>query len=155
MWKQYWALLTISYKNDVKEEDWLKKACEFGNNFKHLYSAEDVTPYLHLFVYHFGYYLENLGNIEIFANYAIEGHHKSNKAISTSATNGYGIKGRTVDITKQQINYSTRQSFVNFKKISNSESTKSPRSKKNWVEKSLERFPDVNSVFASPKDVVN
>ncbi len=40
------------------EQTWLDKAHAFGNLYRKIYSPEDVTPYLHVFVYHIGFYIE-------------------------------------------------------------------------------------------------
>lgn len=43
-----------------------------------------------LFVYHVGYYLEKYGNLEIFANYAIEGRHQISAAHSQPSRGSCG-----------------------------------------------------------------
>lgn len=145
LWKQFWALLTYcSSKESISEEQWLTKARQFGKTFVHRYQAEDVTPYLHVFIYHVGYYLSKYGCLEMFANYGIEGRHRYNKRIITTGTNGYSTQ-RTQEITLQQLQRSTRET------IQDTESTSKPKKRRvmDWTEKSLKLLPDIDSFFVS------
>lgn len=40
--------------------------------FIYVYLAEEVTTYMHIFVYRYGEYLQEYGSIEKFSNYALE-----------------------------------------------------------------------------------
>lgn len=48
----------MAEESDMTEDDWLDKARAFGHLYTSIYCPEDVTPYLHVFVYHIGFYLE-------------------------------------------------------------------------------------------------
>ncbi len=60
-------------KVHISEAQWQEEAQQFGKAFVAYYCNEDVTPYIHVFVYHVGYFLEHYQSIERFGNYAIEG----------------------------------------------------------------------------------
>jgi hypothetical protein len=51
-------VLASQEESKVTQKEWLGWARTFGVEFTALYSDEDVTPYLHVFVYHIGYFLE-------------------------------------------------------------------------------------------------
>lgn len=64
----------------ITENEWKKQAREWAENeFLSLYDGKDVTPYLHVFVYHLGFFLEKCGSVEQFANYPIESKHQQVK----------------------------------------------------------------------------
>lgn len=42
----------------MTEAEWKAKARAFAQLFCEVYYDEAVTPYLHVFVYHIGYYIE-------------------------------------------------------------------------------------------------
>lgn len=53
---------------------------------------KEVTPYIHVFVQHLGFYLERYGSLEKFANYSTETQHYVNKL---RKSRGYGeVKGK-------------------------------------------------------------
>lgn len=60
VWNTYHSLASLTMQDRViiKEEEWQQLARAWGKQFLTCYMAEDVTPYMHLFVYHMGYYLE-------------------------------------------------------------------------------------------------
>lgn len=39
------------------------------------YASEDVTMYIHIFVYHYSFYLKTYNSIKKFTNFALEGKH--------------------------------------------------------------------------------
>ena len=53
------------------------------------YSDEDVTTYIHIFVYHYGYFLHKFNGIEKFSNYALEGKHSEMKRILAHSTSRF------------------------------------------------------------------
>ena len=55
-----WYLLekAMAETSDMTEHEWLEKARAWGALYVSVYSPEDVTPYLHVFVYHVGFFLE-------------------------------------------------------------------------------------------------
>jgi hypothetical protein len=74
----------------VVTDNWNELAKEFSKAFTARYMSESITPYMHVFIYHVGYYLQNVGSIEAFANYDIEAWHKKNKRVKSGATNFLG-----------------------------------------------------------------
>jgi hypothetical protein len=70
-------------------KQWRAQAIEFGKAFVKAYSKEDVTTYLHIFVYHYGFFLERYNGLEKFANYALEGKHRVLKQILARGTSGF------------------------------------------------------------------
>jgi len=65
---------------------------------------------LHIFVFHFGFFLERYGSLENFANYAIEGRHKYNKTGVARGSSKFGGRSTNLDssMAKQQITRSFR-----------------------------------------------
>jgi len=55
----------------------IKQAQEFGLAFVNAHGPEEVTTYLHIFVYHFGFFLATYNGTKKFANYALEGKHST------------------------------------------------------------------------------
>ena len=81
----------------VREEKWKIDAKEYANLFIQCYGAAAVTPYIHVFVYHLGFYLETYDGVEKFANYPIEGCHLENKRNFQHSTNKFGGKTATAN----------------------------------------------------------
>ncbi len=75
IWEQFFELSSLIAQAQVKitEEEWLTKALQFREAFLQVYCAEQVTPYIHVLIYHVGFFLEHYHGIEKFANYALEG----------------------------------------------------------------------------------
>ena len=146
IWKQLWALLTLAMQDEKKisEQEWLRMARQFGSHFVARYCKEDVTPYLHVLVYHVGFYLEKYGNLEIFANYAIEGRHRYNKLAIPSGTSGFNHPSGPHNVQYQLITRSWREDDLQ----SSLNEDKTGRHKPSWVQKSLPAFLDVDSVFS-------
>jgi len=46
-----------------------------------------MSPYIQVFIYHLGFYLEHYQGIEKFATYALESKHSENKQVVNCATN--------------------------------------------------------------------
>jgi hypothetical protein len=47
---------------------------------------EEITPYLHVFIYNIRFYMEQYGGLNKYSNYAQEGMHLTNKKILTRMT---------------------------------------------------------------------
>ncbi len=58
---------------------------------------------MHIFIYHFGFFLNQYGGIKKFANYALEGKHQVTKRILAYRTSGLGGKGGEPKAAKQQL----------------------------------------------------
>lgn len=87
----------------ITAKEWRDKARVFGANFTKLYTKEAVTPYLHCFIYHVGFYLEEYGALDIFGNYGTEGRIRSNKRMISRSTNGFSSIKAVRNITYQQL----------------------------------------------------
>jgi len=75
VWKQYHDLVSLSKQADVMttEDQWLGYARAFRVTFVNCFRPEDVTsPYLHVFIYHLGYFMEKFRGIEKYATFADE-----------------------------------------------------------------------------------
>jgi hypothetical protein len=72
------------YVNNQRE--WVAEAREFGRLFQKRFVNKHVTPYLHVFIYHLGYYIEEYGSIEAFSNYVIEELHQDIKRLNVNWT---------------------------------------------------------------------
>jgi hypothetical protein len=53
------------------------------------YSAEDVTTYMHILVYHYGEFLKKYSSIEKFTNYALKSKHSTMKRILADCTSSF------------------------------------------------------------------
>ena len=115
---------------------WKRKALEFAKAFVQEYERQEVTTYLHIFVYHVGFYVEKYGSLERFANYGIEGLHAKNKKVVKMATFGYK-KG--AEVTKQELEYSHRMEHYCRSNISSHKKEKYGRHENDsWVTAILE-----------------
>lgn len=78
IWRGYLrlALIAAGEKPNISEVMWREKARSWGKKFLTIYPGEDITPYMHVFIYHYGYFIEKYGSIERFANFSIESLHQ-------------------------------------------------------------------------------
>lgn len=160
MWAQFYYLLSVASlaEPSITEQDWLAKARIFGKNFVTIYSAEDVTPYCHVFIYHLGFYLEKYGSVEKFANYAIECRVRFNKRLITTATNGFSRLQSTYNVTFQEIDHSWREDkyFLEHPELH----TFRKRARRDgWSDKTMAAYtgepPSFHSVTIAPQVTVN
>ena len=135
MWSQMVQLLALASSPavTVTEKFWLEKARAFGTLFGKVYAKEAVTSYLHLFVYHLGFFLEKYGGIEMLANYGIEGMHAVNKRVISRATNGLS---RNM-VTYQQLAHGYRLERYKGRDVHDQE-RKQYKSKQSWSDALLE-----------------
>jgi len=97
----------------IKETTWRDEARKWGQLFKTIYQNEDVTPYIHVFIYHVGlFYLEHYQGIEKFATYALESKHSENKRVVNSATNK-ALHGAEIS-ARQQLQAQVRHNLYNL-----------------------------------------
>jgi hypothetical protein len=137
VWGDFLPLLAITVQEKpeeagfVSDQDWRERAREFGRKFVSRYGSEEVTPYIHLFIYHLGYYMENYGSIERFANYASEGKHQINKKVIRQATNGWGgqKKSFTSKLSTQLIQKDLRTYLLSKPHVD----MKKTKTKQNWT----------------------
>jgi len=102
--------LNPSIEGFVDEQNWLRNAKRWGSIFVNRYGPEEVTPYIHCFVYHLGRIIEKYGSIEKYANYPIEACHQKNKKYYKGITKRY--KNQTAKQLLQKnlrINYLTNK----------------------------------------------
>jgi len=91
VWERYYPLacLTSQAQVTINKAEWLDLAREFGQAFVNAHGEEEVTTYIHIFVYHFGFFLATYNGIKKFANYALEGKHRVIKHILAFGTSGF------------------------------------------------------------------
>ncbi|KAL6069211.1 hypothetical protein QOT17_007748 [Balamuthia mandrillaris] len=112
VWTSYHKLISLAVhdKVNITQEEWLAEAREFGHAFTAHYDNSEVTPYIHIFVYHLGFYLEKFGSVQRFANFGIESKHSVNKkTIQQSSSHFQQTKNNNV--CKQQLNYDWRITY--------------------------------------------
>ena len=102
IWEKLVQLLALACSEDkITADFWKEEALDFGKMFLECYRDTDVTPYLHIFIYHVGYFREKYGSLEALANYGIEGLHARNKKDIRGATNGFGLFGQKNSVASQ------------------------------------------------------
>jgi len=118
VFKQALYLLTIASSTDesiiLPEEDWIMCAKIFASNFQAISSTNYATSYLHLFVYHLGYFLNEYGCLEKLSNFSIENTiHYIKKTIlsSTSKFGGRSERENNTYSTVLEKNYREQESF--------------------------------------------
>lgn len=121
IWKlmvQLLALLSTSQVT-ISAAFWKRKALEFARLFVAEYEHQDVTSYLHAFVYHIGYYVERYGSLEKLANYGIEGLHAKNKKFIREASNGFqrGVKLTQLELQRHFRNEYHRGTLLSAHKV--------------------------------------
>jgi hypothetical protein len=115
VWAAYAPLTSLSAqaKVNITADEWRELAHKFGQvplhclvfvwslvsecclpavcaqAFIYTYSAKEVTTYMHIFVSHYGEYLQEYGSIEKFSNYALESKHSLLKWILRDCTLGF------------------------------------------------------------------
>lgn len=182
IWSLYTPLVTAmmseSPPKDIVDK-WEHCARRFGTLYTARYLAEKTTPYMHVFVYHVGFFLKKLGNIECFANYDIESWHRINKRIKSFATVAFGGRSDPTKSTlgRQQLQHQYRTRFAQFDNVNPMEADQNqakrkrgededqnlrPKKKRatkqspNWTERQLNaeefRNPLFESVLNEPPD---
>lgn len=108
VWSIFYGLATIACQArvNITEEEWRKRARAFGKLFTSTYQGRNTTPYMHIFIYHLGFFLEQYQGVEKFANYALECKHRVNKIRMRGGTNGFS--GGSVQAAQQQLNAQLR-----------------------------------------------
>ncbi|KAL6078437.1 hypothetical protein QOT17_001609 [Balamuthia mandrillaris] len=150
--KQLWnhfallASLASQPKVTITENEWLELAQEFGTKFTQAFGNEEVTPYIHVFIYHLGFFLEKYGSVERFANYATESRHFQNKHIPT---NGHSIQGSDKkNFCYQQLAYSYHQELYRTEGTLPEPQQKRRRTKRKepvtWASKGLKAHPEIH-----------
>ncbi len=97
--------LVVQERVYITKEEWRQEVSKFAQIFASTYSREDVTPYIHILVYHVGFYLERYRSLEMFANYPIETVHFINKHINT---NGLSTERTLNNGARQQLTHQFR-----------------------------------------------
>ncbi len=151
VWEQFFELssLIAQARVMITEEEWLTKARRFGEAFLQVYCAEQVTPYIHVLVYHVGFFLEHYHGIEKFANYALEGMIAVTKRNLSSATAGFS-QGRQVT-AQQQLNVLLRKEVHMAKACTDQPERPLKRPKRNWAQETITAMSaDVAKHVVSP-----
>ncbi len=150
VWDAYWPLasLTVQANVSITEEEWLSRARTFGKAFVAAYTGEDVTTYIHIFIYHLGFFMEKYQSIEKFANYALEGKHRVTKQILTHSTSGFS-QGE-VQAAQQQMQVLTREEVH---RATQPQQSPLKKHKATWAEKSIQPHDDVMQFVVSPNKI--
>lgn len=127
LWKQFSALMAVLMQADVpmQEAVWLVKARQWGSLYTSIYSSSHITPYIHLFVYHMGYYQEQYRGTEKFTQYALEGKHCTNKMILVYGSNKF-LLGE-ISALKQQMQAQLRLEVHNQRDWENATDLETPQ----------------------------
>lgn len=117
IWKSLLVLLSVSGSDviQVTESQWLENAKKFGRMFINVYSENDVTPYLHILIFHIGFFREHYGGLEKYGNFAIEGRHQWNKSAIPTGTSHYSGYGEP--LAMQLLKRSARETKAKIEKI--------------------------------------
>lgn len=139
VWDLYYPLVSLSMQAQVNitEKKWLKKARAFGQAFCEAYGRKKVTTYMHIFVYHYGFFLARYKGIEKFANYALEGKHRVTKRYLSQATSGFGGKGGEPKAAQQQLQALVRGEVHANRRRAAGKCDRKDSTCKTWAEKSL------------------
>jgi hypothetical protein len=146
VWCTFYELSTLACQARVHitEEEWLRRARPFGTLFTACYEGRNTTPYIHIFVYHLGFFLEHYHGIEKFANYALESQHRVNKIRMRGGTNGFS--DGPVQAATQQLNAQKR--LEHHATTHDKRESKRGR-RKGWAESNLVAHPTVQAFVAS------
>lgn len=70
VWNKFHGLCTLAMqeKVEITEQEWLTEALQFGRMYVETWSKADVTTYLHVFIFHFGYFLEKYVKVHNIVN---------------------------------------------------------------------------------------
>jgi len=94
IWDCFYPLACLSAQAHIliSDEEWHTCALKLGKAFLEAYSAEHMTPYLHIFIYHFGYFLKTYNRIKKFANYVLEGKYSEIKHVLAWGTSKFSYR---------------------------------------------------------------
>lgn len=152
MWQLYHPLaaLTMQARVEIKESVWLAKAREFGLAYIAAYPKEKVTTYMHIFVYHYRFFLSRYNGIEKFTNYALEGKHKVTKRILVYGTSGLGGRSNGDDaqarVARQQLEALLHDEVHAAKRQRKGELPSNMQQRpKTWAERSLSVCGDLTA----------
>jgi hypothetical protein len=145
VWALYYPLVCLTVQGRVKitEQEWKDQAIKFGVAFVTAYSKEDVTTYIHIFVYHFGFFLSTYGGLEKYSNFALESKHAELKRILAHSTSRFS--NGDAEAARQQLHALVRNELHNT--IPAPTTTKRrPRThkpKSNWAAPILPNLPTI------------
>lgn len=108
LFQQLWYLLSIacsdrSDNSSLTEAEWKRLAKQFARGVTSFSIPEKTTTYLHVFVYHIGYFYCKYDSLERVSNYSIEGTVKWVKRQIASASSHFGGRNQTSTSTSQQV----------------------------------------------------
>jgi hypothetical protein len=109
----------------------MEKSKNFALCFVKVFPTSKVTTYLHVLVYHTGYFIEKYGTLEKLANFAAESNHRKNKMENTNLLRHK--EGNT--ITFQLLSKSMRKDTESLEEEETSNPPKKRR--KTWAEKEI------------------
>lgn len=104
-------------------ERWNADARAFGTAFVSRWAKEKVTTCIHILIYHVGFFIDQLGSIESYGNYVIEGLHQRLK------------RGNNCFVEpKKQCHRWLLSSLRQFRFGLQADRTEKPTKKKHWTE---------------------
>ena len=114
-WREYWVLYMEVYDNKVdssKVSSWNTRVGDWLLAFANCFAHESVTPYMHVFAHHLGYFagaLHSRGGVKVFSNQAVE---KLNSLITLLYFRG---SSRKADYLAQMMGKSLRRTYAHMK----------------------------------------
>mmetsp|Transcript_9911 Transcript_9911/g.16963 ORF Transcript_9911/g.16963 Transcript_9911/m.16963 type:complete len:768 (-) Transcript_9911:639-2942(-) len=96
VWEMMYCLFVVAADppEDFTEKEWRQKAKLMACLFVELFLKECVTTYMHIFVYHFGFFIEKHKGLESVSNYSTEGTvFICKKYIKNSGNKFGGVQG--------------------------------------------------------------
>eukprot|EP01102_Stenamoeba_stenopodia_P003860 TRINITY_DN1398_c0_g1_i15.p1 TRINITY_DN1398_c0_g1~~TRINITY_DN1398_c0_g1_i15.p1 ORF type:complete len:112 (-),score=13.36 TRINITY_DN1398_c0_g1_i15:303-638(-) len=62
------SIATSTESPEITAEEWTQRARTWATTLVSVYDKMEITPYLHVFVYHLGFFLVQCDSLERFAN---------------------------------------------------------------------------------------
>ncbi len=146
VWERFYPLACLSTQAhiNISEEEWKAQGRSLGQAFVAAYTQEDVTTYLHIFVYHYGYFLATYDGIEKFANFDLEGKHSVIKRILAHSTSGFSYGPS--ETARQELSALLRAEVHALTAALPPTSTKT-----SWAEEILPQHPSIQQYVVSSK----
>lgn len=145
-----WYLLSVMCSDpdeypDIDEKEWIRLAKIFASGLTDFQSPEKATSYLHIFVYHIGFYRSVYGNLDRYANFSIEGTMKWLKKQTKDGSTHFGGKIGMTGTLKQKLEKHNRMQPY-FKKVLSEKSEK--LYSKSWCHSIKNTTIDKNTIFS-------
>lgn len=149
MWKMALWFITESIEpsDEFSATTWRDNGRVFGKLFTNIYDSQDVTPYLHVLVYHLGGFIEKYGSLERYANFATESWHRRNKDVVRKNGSSWGNPEKKANITMTQIANSIRRNIAEEKDLLPSPVNLRGKHKPWWDNSEIRNLKPNESIF--------